>query len=319
MKIKSLQFVNHQEKWQIEKISFDQLNLLVGASGVGKTRILRTLDLICDVAQGRKRQLDNVEWRIEFSHLSQEYRWEIKTASSMEESFSTEIGQTEIIDERLIKVEEHQEIDIIYRSVSDSKLNNQKLPKLKRTESAINLLSEEDLVNPVWQGFKQFIFNEIKETYIQIFPIVQDIRVSINLQNYRLLLEIQEQGSEDWIPQQQISSGMFRILIFLVDILSVPGESIIVIDEFENSLGINCMPEITDFIQEKSPNIQFILTSHHPYIINNMPWNTWQIVTRCGHQVTVRKATDIPGLKTASSLDKFTQLVNLLEWEECPA
>ncbi|MDD1469355.1 ATP-binding protein, partial [Dolichospermum sp. ST_sed5] len=93
-------------------------------------------------------------------------------------------------------------------------------------------------------------------------------------------------------------------------------ESVILIDEFENSLGINCMSELTDFILDKSPDVQFILTSHHPYIINNIPWETWQIVSKYGNKVRVRKSLNIPELNTASSLDKFTQLVNLLDSEE---
>jgi hypothetical protein len=76
------------------------------------------------------------------------------------------------------------------------------------------------------------------------------------------------------------------------------------------------MAELTDLILDESTDIQFILTSHHPYIINNIPWKTWQIVSKSGNKVKVRKASDIPELNTASSLDKFTQLVNLLDSEE---
>ena len=82
---------------------------------------------------------------------------------------------------------------------------------------------------------------------------------------------------------------------------------------FENSLGINCMPELTNFILDKSPDLQFILTSHHPYIINNLPWQTWQVVSRSGSSIKATKATDISALDTASSLDKFTQLINFIQ------
>jgi predicted ATPase len=108
---------------------------------------------------------------------------------------------------------------------------------------------------------------------------------------------------------------MYRVLTCLIDILAAPDGSVIVIDEFENSLGINCMPQLTDFILDKSPNLQFILTSHHPYIINNIPWETWQLVSRTNGTIKSKKATDIPELDTASSLDKFTQLINLLEYD----
>ena len=379
MKIQSFKFSNHKENWHIEEVKFEELNLLVGGSGVGKTRILKALELIRDVALGSNRNLDNLEWSINFSHLGQNYRWELKSSSIKNEEIFINLNeseQTEIVYEKLVRYDDDSEIEILLRSGLDSKFNNEKLPKLKRTESAITLLSEEDLIIPVRQAFKQLIFNfetsqrvmfridsdtitttenfldaintpsffkyvfasvpaiikafylqkffpdvfnEIKEYYIDIFSEVNNVRVSSerNLDgDFMLSFEIQENSLEDWIPQKRISSGMFRTLIFLVEVITAPEESVILIDEFENSLGINCMAELTDFILDKSPDVQFILTSHHPYIINNIPWDTWQIVSKSGNKVRVRKSLNIPELNTASSLDKFTQLVNLLDSEE---
>ncbi len=74
MKIKSFSFSTHSQDWYIEEVYFDDLNLLVGVSGIGKTRILKAFDLICDVAKGKDRTLDNVEWSINFSHLGQYYK-----------------------------------------------------------------------------------------------------------------------------------------------------------------------------------------------------------------------------------------------------
>jgi predicted ATPase len=69
MKINSFKFKNNSQNWYLEETYFDNLNLLVGASGVGKTRILKALYLICNVAQGEVQMLEDVEWSIEFSHL----------------------------------------------------------------------------------------------------------------------------------------------------------------------------------------------------------------------------------------------------------
>lgn len=382
MKINSFNFRNNSQNWHLEKTYFDNLNLLVGASGVGKTRILKALYLICNVAQGEVQMLEDVEWSIDFSHLGQKYRWNLKALNPTEKTFSSEQNQSEIVDEKLIKfAEDNEPIEILHRTKTESTLNKSQIPKLKRTESAINLLSEEDSITPISEAFKRFIFNEtpqsvivssgfdpsnvpllpdskledsdpylylqkfkvasvntptvlkayflqgffphifneIKYTYIEIFPSVQDIKITINRESdnrYSLLFEIKEIFSENWITQLRISSGMYRTLTYLIEVIAAPEESIIMIDEFENSLGINCMPQLTDFILDKSPNLQFILTSHHPYIINNIPWKTWQLVSRTNGSIRTRKAVDIPELNTASSLDKFTQLINLLEHEE---
>ena len=389
MKINNFNFKNNSQNWHLEKTYFDSLNLLVGASGVGKTRILKALYLICNVAQGEVQMLEDVEWSIDFSHLGQKYRWELKALNPTEKTFSSEQNQSEIADEKLVKLaEDNKPIEILHRTKIESTLNKIQIPKLKRTESAITLLAEEESIAPIADAFKRFIFNEtlqnveisvgldpsslilspslnaqlksintdrnaypkaletfketsinfatilkayylkeyfpqifdeIKESYIEIFPSVKNIRVTVNKQsdkNYNLLLEIQEHGSENWIPQYRISSGMYVTLTYLIEITTAPEGSVFVVDEFENSLGINCMPQLTDFILDKSPNLQFILTSHHPYIINNIPWKTWQLVSRTNGTIRTRKAVDIPELNTASSLDKFTQLINLLEHEE---
>jgi predicted ATPase len=380
MKINSFKFKNNSQNWHLEKTCFDNLNLLVGGSGVGKTTILKSLYLIYHVAQGKVLPLENVEWAITFSHLGQDYQWELKTAS-VEDNFSSEQVQIEILEEKIVLFQNNLEIEVLHRTKELSKLDGERLPKLKKIESAISLLSEEKSIAPISKAFKRFIineipqslvvsigfepsnyisvfsdsetkdsdyyihfqkfkeeavdspavltayylqrtfpniFDEIKRAYNDIFPNVRDVRVNvepISDKRYSLLLEIQENTSGNWISQVQISSGMYRVLTCLIDILAAPDESVIIIDEFENSLGINCMPQLTDFILDKSPNLQFILTSHHPYIINNIPWETWQLVSRTNGTIKSKKATDIPELDTASSLDKFTQLINLLEYD----
>ncbi len=109
MRINSFNFRNNSQNWYLEKIYFDKLNLLVGASGVGKTRTLKALYLICNVAQGEVQMLEDVEWSIGFSHLGQKYRWELKSLNSTEKTFSSEQNQSEIVDEKIIKFAENNE------------------------------------------------------------------------------------------------------------------------------------------------------------------------------------------------------------------
>ncbi|MBW4663974.1 MAG: hypothetical protein KME01_07205 [Chroococcus sp. CMT-3BRIN-NPC107] len=160
MKIKSFSFSSNSQNWHIEQVCFDDLSLLVGASGVGKTRILKALALICDVAKGKDRKLDDVEWSINFSHLGHYYKWNLKTSNSIDEVFSSQPGQAEILNEKLIEFKDNKEIEILHRSDTESKLDNKKLPKLKRTESAITLLAEEDSIAPIAEAFKRFIFKD---------------------------------------------------------------------------------------------------------------------------------------------------------------
>ncbi len=63
--------------------------------------------------------------------------------------------------------------------------------------------------------------------------------------------------------------------------------------------GVNCMPDVVRFLNTR-PDLQFILTSHHPYVINNLPIATWKLVRRRGSIVSVTPAHDIPALQGAS-------------------
>ena len=131
-----------------------------------------------------------------------------------------------------------------------------------------------------------------------------------------LYFNIKERTSHDWISQLDMSSGLFRTLVLITEISLAPRGSVIVIDEFENSLGINCMPDLTDFVMSKAPLMQFILTSHHPYIISKMPTKTWKLIRRQGGHVSVINATDIPQLQKGSRVNKFIQLAHLPEYED---
>ncbi|KHD09013.1 hypothetical protein PN36_00170 [Candidatus Thiomargarita nelsonii] len=366
MKITSFKF--GYDNWHLEKTVFDNFNLLVGVSGVGKTRILKALELVCDVATDSDYKLNGVKWQISFEHAAHEYEWTLKSAKV---KFSKQPAQSSIFDEKIVM--KHKEVPLVERSENAFLLNGNPMPKLKKTESAITLLSEEPTIAPIYEAFKKIIFSQtrqreyfyplspedlivemsleqfkedsvqqasvvkayqlakfypeafsqLKMDFTEIFTSVEDIKVSLvqkkEKEGYE---EGYEEGSElsfnikennEWVSQSRMSSGMFRSLVHLVDISLAPQGSVILIDEFENSLGINCMPELTDFVMSKAPFMPF---SHHPYIISKIPYKTWKIVRRKGGCVSVINATDIPQLQTGSRLNKFVQLANLPEYED---
>ncbi|HWQ31273.1 MAG TPA: AAA family ATPase [Blastocatellia bacterium] len=171
------------------------------------------------------------------------------------------------------------------------------------------------------------IDRKLKEEYCEMFGTVSEIRIgtfeemmpraisaNTSLNGY-ITLGIKEKGVDEWILGHLISNGMLRVLIYLFELEMLPADTVLLIDEFEDGLGVNCLSGVTDILLRHIDK-QFILTSHHPYVINNIPWRYWKLVTRHGSEVTVKDATSIPALNTASSLEKFTQLLNLEEYEE---
>lgn len=162
------------------------------------------------------------------------------------------------------------------------------------------------------------IFAQIKTKFIDVFDQVEDIKIepledNANPSFTRFPIQIKEKGVKDWIFQNNISSGMLKTIIHISELYLSPEGTVILIDEFENSLGINCIDVVTDLIVENR-NIQFILTSHHPYIINNIGMEHWKIVTRKGGVVTVIDAKDLNLGK--SRHQAFMQLINLEEYSE---
>jgi ABC-type dipeptide/oligopeptide/nickel transport system ATPase component len=162
------------------------------------------------------------------------------------------------------------------------------------------------------------IFDKIKQKFIDIFPQVEDVKIeAVEDNDYPSIpdfpIQIKEKGVNNWIFQHNLSSGMLKTLIHISELYLSPEGTVILIDEFEKSLGINCIDIVTDLIVENK-NIQFILTSHHPYIINNIGMEHWKIVTRKGGIVTVIDAKDLNLGK--SKHQAFAQLINREEYSE---
>lgn len=106
---------------------------------------------------------------------------------------------------------------------------------------------------------------------------------------------------------------MYRSLIHIAEMYLCADGTVFLIDEFENSLGINCINDLTQEMLESDRELQFIITSHHPYIINNIDFKYWKLVTRNGSIVKTREINDF--IKGQSSHDRFMQLIQLSQYK----
>ena len=214
---------------------------------------------------------------------------------------------------------------------SDYTIKNQMLNRLLLNEPLQSLQEKyktlEDIVNSSENIYvklhlvyakKLDVFNKIKSIFIDNFNQVEDMKIEILHDTYAQIdifsypsIFIKEKSVTKWIKDNRMSSGMLKTFIHISKIyLSSPG-TVILIDEFENSLGINCIDILTDDLIHESKNLQFIATSHHPYIINNIPYEYWKIVTRKGGHISIRDASDYHLGK--SKQEAFLQLTKILE------
>ena len=163
-------------------------------------------------------------------------------------------------------------------------------------------------------------FQKIQNHFIRIFPQVEQLKVVVVPGIYSdangdyPVIQLKEKGVKDWILQPMISSGMLKSLLQIAELYLCEDGAVILIDEFENSLGVNCMDELTEDLVASERNVQFIITSHHPYIINNIPYRNWKIVTRKAGTVVVKNASDYK--IGQSKHDAFIQLLQLDEFTE---
>ncbi|MBG1267429.1 AAA family ATPase [Nostoc sp. WHI] len=378
MKINQITYYDHELEWQFKPIYFYELNLLVGISGVGKTQILKSIMNLRKIARGGS--LNGVEWDINFSSNNYEYKWTGEFETKEVDAFILDDKEAE--KNKFIINREHLSVNgtiIIERNNHEIVFNGTKLPKLSPFESAVKILSEEEDIAPVKDGFNKVIysdqsrgensvfvnrhminsltitnqsspkkyssleeiqesnlptqiklalvynhypqtFHEIKQLFIDIFDHVEDIRMEPDkdknlpkiIADYPFI-NIKEKGVNNWIIQQRISSGMFRTLMHISELYLSTEGTVILIDEFENSLGVNCIDILSDLLLENR-KLQFIITSHHPYIINKIGMEHWKIVTRRGGVVTVKNAKDYNLGK--SRHEAFMQLINLDAYKE---
>jgi hypothetical protein len=168
--------------------------------------------------------------------------------------------------------------------------------------------------------FIPIIFKELQARFIEIFPSIEEIKISkfyITTESFdkntkvAFAIRLKEKQNQWLIEQSEISSGMLKTLLHLSEIYFSPPGSVILIDEFENSLGVNCLDSITEDLTDSDHQLQFIITSHHPYVINNIRPSHWKIVTRQGGEVTVKSAEDFH--ISPSRQKAYIDLINVLE------
>lgn len=164
------------------------------------------------------------------------------------------------------------------------------------------------------------VFDKINNAYREIFPFVDSISVKEFVYQEsasKYLILIKELGSDAIISGDSLSSGMSKTLMLLCYFYLSNEDVVFLIDEFENGLGVNCLDEVIDLLssENNNNNIQFILTSHHPYIINNIDMDSWSVVARDGNKI--KSYDPIVDLNLNSSRhDAFLSLINSSIYEE---
>ncbi len=355
--------------WVFNEVDFGKINLLVGESGMGKTRLLNTIFNIGSMTASKK--IGFGHWSLDLEVHGVKYNWQVDAESD-------EQRRAVVSSERLTRYESGSAKSIVTRNAEQLIFNGKELPKLSRTESCISLLQEENDIQPLYKGFSSIlrrnffdadltkicrfagypfglldkltknenlrdlfptlhseemnlnsimyilskgfpeVFGKISKIYKSIFPFIVDVRVmdvqelekDIKLPGQIPVFCVKEKGVEAWITLNDLSSGMQKALLILTDIFTLPQGSIYLVDEYENSLGVNAINFFPNLLLEEDFDIQFFITSHHPYIINKIPVANWYVLHRIGSQVKILSGDRLQKRLGTSKQQAFIKLMN---------
>jgi hypothetical protein len=346
------------------RMEFGKLNLIVGDTGTGKTRLLNTIVNSARIAL--REEFYQGSWDITFEHNEKCYRWCIEIGEADDED-------ARVLNERICIIQNCQEQVIVERDTTSFVFDGTKLPKLEPRESSISLLREEELIQPIYEGLssimyrnfsgtdlvdaalyqaipqnllraiektKDFtklfrsglnlsgklhilslhferIYKQICRQFRSIFPFVTQMELrdagdfGVHAPGVVPVFALKEKHSDDWIPVDEFSAGMRKVLLILTDIFTLPPDGgVYLLDEYENSLGINAINFFPSLLFEVDSPSQFILTSHHPYIIGNVPVKDWIVLHRKGRNVLVKQGTELQERFGKSKQQAFIQLIN---------
>lgn len=355
-----------EDGWEFSSLALSRINLLVGDSGTGKSRLFNTIVNFSKQIVSERITYDG-DWDIDFRVNGVDYNYKLVVKNSLQE-----INEKEIVYEELTDSESNKQL--IRREKDSVFWKDKEIPKLAKNISTIAMLKEEKDIREIYDGFRRVVarrffsdelhknfqfkaippdvekqvldkkdvhvligepfdfhtkmnllkaidpamFARIVDLYKKAFPYITETSVQPLSQIFKLapmplqapVFCIKEKHIANWIPVNDISSGMQKIFLLILDLFLMKDSGILLIDEYENSLGINAINFLPDLIYTISEECQFIITSHHPYIINTIPIEDWHVFHRRGLTVTVKSGREMKEKYKASKQEQFVQLIN---------
>ena len=368
MHIKSIQFSDDGPRpWEFSRFNFKPINLLVGASGSGKTRFITAIFNIARLAGGANKLISPAKWVIEVEVGEKTLTWQFEGKLEGVENVPR------IVSERIFEGSIDSGVSIVDRSEDEFRFNDKVLPKLSQDQSAIDLLRKEETIRPLFDLFAKVIkrsfseaslgqmisyrtmpkrfreslkpgkalpsipieygvsvsllylkecfkakYDELIRSYKSVFPFVENCEImdaaklgmQVPLLGETPVFAIKERKVNGFIPLHELSSGMQKVLLLMADIMSLQAGHTYLIDEYENSLGVNAIDFLPGFLTENRGDNRFVITTHHPYLINSMPVKNWNIFNRDGSSVTIVDGATLVERYGKSKQQAFVQLIN---------
>jgi|SRR5579862_2845553 len=195
MRIERLEFWNKETGWRLSPTEFfPDLTLLVGVSGAGKSRILRTIETLAAFAKGEwlsKGQATHdfvgAKWDVTFSTEQGQYRWEGELAGGESLDFPNGFHDESLAPGQEIRVYEPlklgekltcngKEIAVIESETGTIRFKRHVIPKIAPLASVISLLRSDEIIKPVFESFCKIVFHDDIVAYAS--PRLRDCPIS---------------------------------------------------------------------------------------------------------------------------------------------
>lgn len=368
VRIKWIEFTNLETGLKIERVDFyEDVTLLVGLSGAGKTQILNAVEYSLNLAVRKDVALRPYDVSMGIYIDGVNYEWSYKIDSVQKDILLLESQEKYCFAyEKLVK-----DGNIVFERNGESinVVGYDRVPQPKKDESLLSQYSEDKNFEKLIAGIRKLYSVEIelavrwgistenfsrlkakvadtlkrekntefkmfshlpvavkiyiaknyyKDLYIKIFEAVkelfleiEDIDVVEDEEKELYLVAIQVYGKK--LLQNDISNGMLKTIYYIVELFTMSEDSLVLIDEFENGLGVNCIDLLADLLLYARTDLQFIITSHHPKIINGIEKSRWKIVDR--NVKTVKNCSSEDYGIGNSQHDAYFNLINRWEYE----
>ncbi|MGN0385321.1 MAG: AAA family ATPase [Lachnospiraceae bacterium] len=368
VRVKWIEFENTETGLKVERIDFfEDITLLVGLSGVGKTQILNVVEYSLNLAVRKDIIMRPYSVNMGIEIDGDVYEWSYNISGVEKEELLFENQEEYYIQyEKLIK-----NSDVIFerRDEDIRVMGYDRVPQPKKDESLLSQYSEDAefeklisgirklysvemelavrggiksdnfiklktrVVETIKKGnnvpFKTFshlpaaikiyivkryyedIYIKIFEAVKELFMEIEDIDVVEDEDREMYLVAIQVYGKR--LLQHDISNGMLKTIYYIVELFTMSDDSLVLIDEFENGLGVNCIDLLSEILLYERKDLQFIITSHHPKIINGIEQNRWKIIDRDG-SIVKNSNSDKYGIGN-SQHEAYFNLINRWEYE----
>ncbi len=367
VKISWIDFENLKTGLKLDRIYFyEDITLLVGLSGVGKSQILKVLEYSLKLAVNKNIRLKPYCVNIGIYIGEDLYEWSYKIEGSAAKELLLEETLYCFTYEKLLCNGE-----LIFERINDETevAGYERVPKPKKNESLLLQYAEDEKFDDLISGIRKLypvemdvevrggiekesfsrfkanimdiisedsnvsftafshlpvalkiyvVKNYFEEIYIRIFDAVkelfmeiEDIDVVEDVSREMYLVAIKVYGRE--LLQADISNGMLKTIYYIVELFTMSEDSLVLIDEFENGLGVNCIDLLAELLLSERNDLQFVITSHHPKIINHISQNKWKIIDRRANVIT-NSDSSAYGIGN-SQHDAYFNLINRWEFE----